>query len=86
MEIGILGSRIVGQTLADGFLEYGHDVMCGSRDPQKLTGKTVIDAINPISDAPPTHDVLNFFTDMNESLMERAQRKAPGANFVKAFS
>jgi predicted dinucleotide-binding enzyme len=31
--IGVLGSGLVGQTLADGFLRHGHDVMRGSRDP-----------------------------------------------------
>jgi 8-hydroxy-5-deazaflavin:NADPH oxidoreductase len=35
-KIGILGSGIVGQTLADGFLRHGYEVMRGSRDPGKL--------------------------------------------------
>jgi len=51
-----------------------------------LAGKTVIDATNPIADAPPVNGVLKFFTDLNESLMERLQRIAPDAHFVKAFS
>lgn len=52
-----------------------------------LQGKTVIDATNPIADgAPPTNGVLKFFTDLNESLMEKLQKKAPQAHFVKAFS
>lgn len=51
-----------------------------------LAGKTVIDATNPIADAPPDHGVLRFFTDLNESLMERLQKQAPEAHFVKAFS
>jgi hypothetical protein len=55
--------------------------MCGD-----LAGKTVIDATNPIADAPPTHGVLRFFTTLDESLMERLQKRAPKANFVKAFS
>jgi predicted dinucleotide-binding enzyme len=51
-----------------------------------LAGKTVIDATNPIADAPPEHGVLRYFTDVNESLMERLQKQAPAAHFVKAFS
>jgi len=51
-----------------------------------LAGKTIIDATNPIADVPPTDGVLAFFTDRNESLMERLQAAHPAANFVKAFS
>lgn len=51
-----------------------------------LAGKTVIDANNPIDNAAPDHGVLKFFTDLNESLMERLQHAAPKAHFVKAFS
>ncbi len=36
MKVGVVGSGIVGQTLADGFLKHGHEVMRGSRDPAKL--------------------------------------------------
>lgn len=53
---------------------------------QQATGKTVIDATNPIADAPPQKGVLKFFTTLDESLMERLQRLAPKANFVKAFN
>jgi len=35
-KIGVLGSGVVGQTLADGLLKQGHAVMRGSRDPAKL--------------------------------------------------
>jgi len=35
-KIAILGSGIVGDTLANGFLAHGHAVMRGSRDPDKL--------------------------------------------------
>jgi predicted dinucleotide-binding enzyme len=35
MNVGILGSATVGQTLAAGFLQYGYGVMLGTRDPQK---------------------------------------------------
>ena len=36
--IGILGSGEVGQSLANGFLKYGYEVMIGSRDKDKLAG------------------------------------------------
>lgn len=36
MNVGILGSGDVGQTLATGFLKHGHAVMIGTRDPKKL--------------------------------------------------
>ncbi len=132
-KVAVLGSGMVGQVLADGFLKYGHDVVRGSRDPGKLadwkakagarastatfadaarageivvlavkgtaaeeavklagadalSGKLVIDATNPIADAPPVKGILQFFTGPNESLMERLQKRAPGARFVKAFS
>ena len=133
MKIAVLGSGIVGETLANGLLKYGHEVMRGSRDPNKLndwkaksgaqalTGtfheaakfealivlavkgdaaesviqlagpenlkaKTVIDTTNPIGKVAPVHGVLNFFTDINFSLMERLQKLVPEAHFVKAFS
>jgi len=132
-KVGIIGTGVVGDTLADGFLRFGFAVMRGSRDPAKLAawkakagpngstgsmadaarygdlvvlavkgtaaeaavrligpdalaGKTVVDTMNPIADAPPVNGVLSYFTSMNESLMERLQRAAPGARFVKAFS
>jgi predicted dinucleotide-binding enzyme len=51
-----------------------------------LSGKVVIDACNPITDAPPENGVLRFFTGPNESLMEVLQREIPAARFVKAFN
>ena len=51
-----------------------------------LAGKPVLDATNPIADAPPQNGVLRFFTDLDESLMERLQKQAPAAHFVKVFS
>src|SRR5215467_6705853 len=35
MKIGIIGSGDVGQKLADGFIELGHTVKIGSRDPNQ---------------------------------------------------
>jgi predicted dinucleotide-binding enzyme len=132
MKIGVLGSGGVAKVLASGFLKHGHEVMMGSRTPEKLAdwaaenptgltgtffqagafgellvlavkggaaaealglagaenlaGKTLIDACNPIADAPPEKGVLRFFTNLDESLMERLQRQFPGAHFVKAFN
>ena len=52
-----------------------------------LAGKAVLDTCNPIAEGQPPQDgVLRFFTGPNESLMERLQRAAPKARFVKAFS
>ena len=133
MKIGILGSGIVGKTLAGGFLKHGYEVMAGSRQPEKLqdwkaeigpklqtgnysetaafadiivlavkgtvardvlklagidnlSGKTVLDATNPIADAAPVNGVLQLFSSLDESLMEQLQNLAPKANFVKAFN
>ena len=131
-KIGVLGSGVVGKTLADGFLKHGHEVMRGSRDGGKLddwlksagpkakigtfadtarfgdvvvlavkgtgaegavdacggalAGKLVLDTTNPIAEAPPVNGVLQFFTGPNDSVMERLQKRAPDAHFVKAFS
>jgi 8-hydroxy-5-deazaflavin:NADPH oxidoreductase len=132
-KVGIIGSGIVGQTLANGFLKHGYEVALGTNNPSKhqelktktnekakvgsfeeaakfgeivvlavkgtaaetamktagianLTGKTVIDTTNPIADAPPVNGVLQYFTSVNESLMERLQKLAPEARFVKSFS
>lgn len=133
MKVGVLGSGQVGAVLANGFLRSGHEVMRGSRSPEKLrgwqldqgpgasvgtfaataqfgdvlvlavkgevaltvlgqviesdlAGKVILDTTNPIAEAPPQGGVLRFFTDLNESLMERLQEKFPRAHFVKAFS
>lgn len=54
--------------------------------PGNLTGKTVIDVTNPISEEAPVNGVLKFFTSLDRSLMEELQLICPGANFVKAFN
>jgi predicted dinucleotide-binding enzyme len=51
-----------------------------------FTGKPIIDATNPIADAPPVNGVLKFYTSLDESQMERLQREFSGARFVKAFN
>jgi predicted dinucleotide-binding enzyme len=132
MQIGILGSGSVAQTLAGGFIRHGHAPMLGTRNPPKLgawvaqnpsgavgsiaeaarfgellvlavkgdvaagvlraaemanlAGKVIIDATNPIAEAPPTNGVLKYFTTLDDSLMERLQREFTGARFVKAFN
>src|SRR5215831_1227565 len=53
---------------------------------EALAGKVVIDTTNPIASSPPVNGVLRYFTTLDESLMERLQRKVPAARFVKAFS
>jgi predicted dinucleotide-binding enzyme len=132
MKVGVIGSGQVGETLANGFLQHGHEVMRASREPGKLdgwkqkagarastgtfaeaakfgevvvlavkggaaeeavalcgtglSGKTVLDTTNPIAEGPPQGGVLKFFTSLDDSLLERLQKKAPAAKFVKAFS
>jgi len=51
-----------------------------------FTGKTVIDTTNPIAAAPPVNAVLQYFTNQNESLLQRIQNLLPEANIVKAFN
>jgi len=53
---------------------------------ENLKNKTIIDATNPIADAPPQDGVLKFFTSLDSSLMEKLQSDFPHANFVKAFN
>src|SRR5690348_9560406 len=134
MKIGILGSGMVGKTLATAFLKESHAVMMGTRDTSKadvmewksrnpsartgsfaetaafgellvlatkgtitpdviklageknFSAKTVIDATNPIADARPVNGVIQFYTDINQSLMERLQKLLPDAKLVKAFN
>lgn len=57
--------------------------LCGS---DALKGKLIIDATNPIADAPPDNGVIRFFTTLDDSLMERLQKAQPDARFVKAFN
>ena len=53
---------------------------------ENIKNKVVIDATNPIADAPPENGVLKFFTAQNNSLMEMLQEEYPDSHFVKAFS
>lgn len=50
-------------------------------------GKTIIDPTNPIDDSkPPVNGVLHYFSEINDSGMERLQKAYPEANFVKCFN
>jgi predicted dinucleotide-binding enzyme len=51
-----------------------------------FSSKTILDATNPIADAQPVNGVLQFFTSLENSLLENLQSLAPKANFVKAFN
>ena len=51
-----------------------------------LSGKTIIDAANPIADGPPVNGVMKFFTSYDKSLMEQLQSEFPEGRFVKAFN
>ncbi|MBC7829916.1 MAG: NAD(P)-binding domain-containing protein [Chitinophagaceae bacterium] len=134
MKIGIIGSGIVGQVLANAFKSEGHEVVLGTRNPDKkelgdfksdhpsipvytfektaataelivlatagsgaeeairiaglhnFVDKIVIDTTNPIHHHPPVNGVLQYFTDINNSLMERIQQLLPEAKLVKAFN
>jgi hypothetical protein len=57
-----------------------------SADATNLAGKPIIDATNPIADAPPQNGVLKFFTNLDQSLLEQLQSAFPGAHLVKAFN
>lgn len=135
MKVAVLGTGIVGQTLATAFLKEGYEVTLSSRTISKpemidwkiknpagniavfadaaswgdlivlavkgdkaaavldlagvnnFSGKIVIDTTNPIDDSrPPVNGVLNFFTNLEISLMEHLQALAADAFFVKAFN
>jgi 8-hydroxy-5-deazaflavin:NADPH oxidoreductase len=55
-------------------------------DKAHLEGKIVIDVTNPIAEGPPVNGVLKFFTQLDDSLMERLQREFNNVRFVKAFN
>ena len=51
-----------------------------------LSGKALIDTTNPIADTPPVDGLLRFFTNLDESLMERLQLEFSDVRFVKALN
>ena len=61
MKIGVIGSGVVGQTLAAGFLKHGHAVAIGTRDPGKLedwAAKNPGAAVKSFSEAAAFGDVV----------------------------
>jgi len=54
--------------------------------PANFSGKTIIDATNPLADAPPVNGILKYTTGPNDSLGEWIQAKLPEAHVVKAFN
>lgn len=50
-----------------------------------LVGKVVLDATNPIA-GEAAGGILRYFTGPNDSLLQRLQKAAPEAKFVKAFN
>ena len=53
---------------------------------ENIAGKIIIDTTNAIGDKPPQNGVLNSFTDLNNSLMEKLQSIYTDAKFVKCFN
>lgn len=53
---------------------------------EHFSGKIIIDATNPIRNAPPVNGLISFFTGPDESFMEKLQNILPGAKLVKAFN
>jgi predicted dinucleotide-binding enzyme len=53
---------------------------------ETLAGKIIIDTTNPIADAAPVNGVLQYYTSLAESQMERLQSAFPEAKFVKALN
>ena len=61
MKVGIIGSGVVGQTLAAGFVKHGHEVEIGTREPAKLkdwSAKNPGVKVKPSADASAFGDVL----------------------------
>ncbi|MBV8842044.1 MAG: NAD(P)-binding domain-containing protein [Bryobacterales bacterium] len=54
--------------------------------PANFSGKTLMDATNPLADDPPVNGILKYTTGPNESLAERIQSKLPDTRVVKAFN
>jgi len=80
-ETAAFGETLVLATQGDGTLDALH--LAG---PSNLSGKVIIDTTNRISKQPPVNAVLKYFTTLEDSLMERAQKAFPDAKFVKAFN
>ena len=57
-KVGILGSGVVGKALGAGFLALGHEVMIGSREPNKL--KSWVNATSPGASAGTFEQAVRF--------------------------
>lgn len=57
-KVGILGSGVVGKALGAGFLALGHEVMIGSREPDKL--KPWVNAAGPGASAGTFEQAVRF--------------------------
>lgn len=68
MDIGIFGSGMVGQTLAEKLVELGHKVMIGTRDKGKLLARSEPDAFGrpPYKDWHKSHSNVELGT-LNET-------------------
>lgn len=82
----VAGAAQFGEVLVLAAKGTAAEAMLAAAGAANLKGKAIIDATNPIADAPPQNGVLKFFTDLNSSLMEQLQAKFPEAHFVKAFN
>jgi 8-hydroxy-5-deazaflavin:NADPH oxidoreductase len=61
MKVGIIGSGVVAQTLAAGFVKHGHQVEIGARDPAKLkdwSAKNPAVAVKSFAEAASFGDVV----------------------------
>jgi hypothetical protein len=61
-------------------------MVLGEAGAENLAGKVLMDACNPIADAPPEKGVLRFYTEINLALMEELQQEFPAVRFVKVFN
>ena len=83
MRIGVLGSGDVARTLAAGFLKHGHEVLLGTREPNKLRDWLKANArssAGSFADAAAFGDVLVLA--VRGSVAARALRMAGTSNLV----
>lgn len=60
MQIGIIGSGIVGQNLGTGFIQHGHTVMMGTRDPNASKIKRWLERVGEHACASSFSDAARF--------------------------
>ncbi len=85
MKIGVLGSGTVGQTLAVGFLQHGHEVMLGTRDPQKKEVQQWL-AANPAAAAGTFEQAAQFGEVVVVATLGRAAEEAVTLAGVSNFA